>query len=355
MPHYITAEESITKSLPQMPYNIFLSADPFDDVIQISIRDFGSHQLLGFVLQQCPFRNLPQLKDILPSQPASRIKNWRSTIHWAYVTQIEEYIIKTIEDVITAVQNCREQKLKEIQVEFALDIKPGGIHPTEGLPLLYFYQLNAINHQIKEINHDRQSDTYEPEVDSPPVVPGTPIAADPVSQESSEAGSAIVHRLLSTTYPDHIRCLFDETFDMDIHNIPKINTVQSPFPSEGVPIGTHFHSTTTTDTEVLAQKFTKKQIKNGPDYLEWQQAEYQQLDQYDAQEMFKDPVPRRPDMNIWHLLWVYLQKAPPDLRKKARCVVDGSKRARHHAKVGHTFANSLASNGERVFGHWRHY
>jgi hypothetical protein len=44
-----------------------------------------------------------------------------------------------------------------------------------------------------------------------------------------------------------------------------------------------------------------------------------------------------------------LQKAPPDLHKKARCVVDGSKRARRHAKVGHTFANSLASNGERIF------
>ncbi len=183
----------------------------------------------------------------------------------------------------------------------------------------------------------------------PPVVPGTPIAADPVSQEPYEAGSAIVRRLLSTTYPDHIRCLFDDTFNMDIPNMPKINTVQSPFSSEGVPIGTHFHSTTITETAVLAQKFTKKQIKVGPDHLEWQHAEYQQLDQYDAQDMFKDPVSRQPDMNIWHLLWVYLQKATPDLHKKAHCVVDGSKRARCHAKVGHTFANSLASNGEHIF------
>jgi hypothetical protein len=114
MPHCITTEESITSSLPQMPCNIFLSADPFDDVIQISIRDFGSHQLLGFVLHQCPFRNLPQLKDVLPSQPASCIKNWRSTIQWAYITQIEEHIIRTIEDVNTAIKYCREQKLKEI-------------------------------------------------------------------------------------------------------------------------------------------------------------------------------------------------------------------------------------------------
>jgi hypothetical protein len=44
-----------------------------------------------------------------------------------------------------------------------------------------------------------------------------------------------------------------------------------------------------------------------------------------------------------------MQKAAPDLRKKARCVVDGSKRARMNTRVGHTFAHSLATNGERIF------
>jgi hypothetical protein len=36
-----------------MPYNIYLSADPFDDVIQISVKNFGFHATMGFILRPC--------------------------------------------------------------------------------------------------------------------------------------------------------------------------------------------------------------------------------------------------------------------------------------------------------------
>ena len=88
---------------------------------------------------------------ILCSQPASRIQNWRSTLRWAYVIQVEEYTIHSIPDVKYAIHQCHQKGCKHIQVEFAVDIKPGGIHPTEGLPLLYFDQLNAINNQIRQL------------------------------------------------------------------------------------------------------------------------------------------------------------------------------------------------------------
>jgi hypothetical protein len=58
-------------ALPKMPYNIYLSNDPFDGIYQIQIRDFGSHATMGMILKQCGVRNLPQLTDIIPSQPAS--------------------------------------------------------------------------------------------------------------------------------------------------------------------------------------------------------------------------------------------------------------------------------------------
>jgi dUTP pyrophosphatase len=50
---------------PAMPYNIYLSTDPFDDVIPITVTDFGSHATMGMVLQLCPVRNRPQLINIL--------------------------------------------------------------------------------------------------------------------------------------------------------------------------------------------------------------------------------------------------------------------------------------------------
>jgi hypothetical protein len=51
-------------------------------------------------------------------------------------------------------------------------------------------------------------------------------------------------------------------------------------------------------------------------------------------------------MNVWNLLWTYVQKPPPDNCKKARCVVNGPKRTQRNAKVGHTFANSLGQDSE---------
>jgi hypothetical protein len=89
--------------------------------------------------------------------------------------------------------------------------------------------------------------------------------------------------------------------------------------------------------------YTYSQIKDDP---KWRQACYQQLDQYEDQDMFDKPQPKPADANAWPLIWTCIQK--PD-RKKARCVVDASKRWRRTMKLGQTFANSLATDSERLF------
>jgi hypothetical protein len=47
-----TAHSNLT--IPEMPYNIYLSEDPFDDHIQIQITDFSTHETMGMILQECP-------------------------------------------------------------------------------------------------------------------------------------------------------------------------------------------------------------------------------------------------------------------------------------------------------------
>jgi dUTP pyrophosphatase len=52
-----TSHTIAQKDLGQdMPYNIYLSDDPFDDYITITVQDFGHHETMGMVLQQCPHR-----------------------------------------------------------------------------------------------------------------------------------------------------------------------------------------------------------------------------------------------------------------------------------------------------------
>ncbi len=68
---------------------------------------------------------------------------------------------------------------------------------------------------------------------------------------------------------------------------------------------------------------TRGKLLKQADWSDWQNSEYLQLDQYDAQGMFLGtPVPMSDDDAVFHLVWTYAIKALDD-RKKARCVCDG--------------------------------
>ncbi len=70
-------------------------------------------------------------------------------------------------------------------------------------------------------------------------------------------------------------------------------------------------------------KLTCGKLINWDDWLDWQDSKFLQLDQYNAQGMFGDPVAAGDDDAIFHLVWTYVIKAL-DGRKKAQCVCDGS-------------------------------
>jgi len=89
-----------------MPYNIYLSMDPFIDHIQIHVDIFGTHSTMGFIFEHCSTRNKPQLVNIINSQPASCIKKWRTTLWSSYIMQIEEYPIDSIQNIINAIAEC---------------------------------------------------------------------------------------------------------------------------------------------------------------------------------------------------------------------------------------------------------
>ena len=56
------------------------------------------------------------------------------------------------------------------------------------------------------------------------------------------------------------------------------------------------------------QKFTRKQLHQCDDWLEWKQREHKQLDQYSNQDMFDTPEPLPKEANLLPLVWVYVQK-----------------------------------------------
>ncbi len=76
--------------------------------------------------------------------------------------------------------------------------------------------------------------------------------------------------------------------------------------------------------------------------------QYLQLDQYDEQGMFGQPVPRVEDMAVFHLVWTYAIKAL-DVRKKARWACDGSPRSGQAKILDETYTNCVDQTSSRLF------
>ena len=87
-------------------------------------------------------------------------------------------------------------------------------------------------------------------------------------------------------------------------------------------------------------RLTRGKLMKQPDWDEWQSSEFLQLNQYDEQGMFGQPVPVADKMAVFHSVWTYAIKAL-DSRKKARWACDGSPRSGQAKILDETYANCV--------------
>jgi hypothetical protein len=95
-------------------------------------------------------------------------------------------------------------------------------------------------------------------------------------------------------------------------------------------------------------RLTRGKLLKQPDWNEWQMSKYVQLDQYDAQGMFGQPVPQVDDMAVFHSVWTYAIKAD-DLQKKACLACDGSPRSGQAKILDKTYAICVDQTSARLF------
>jgi hypothetical protein len=96
----------------------------------------------------------------------------------------------------------------------------------------------------------------------------------------------------------------------------------------------------------LGKMVTKKQLLQRDDWEEWRQLCHKQLDQYNSQGMFSEPITLPTNSSASYMHWTYTYKFCGT--KKARMVCDGA-RNRSATTLGHTYANSLDAPSERLF------
>jgi hypothetical protein len=99
-------------------------------------------------------------------------------------------------------------------------------------------------------------------------------------------------------------------------------------------------------TQVMRLKYGK--LLKQPDWNEWQDLEFLQLDQYDAQGMFGTPVLVDSEAAVFHSVLTYAIKAV-DGRKKARWACDGSPRLGQAKILDETYANCVDQASLQLF------
>jgi hypothetical protein len=97
-----------------------------------------------------------------------------------------------------------------------------------------------------------------------------------------------------------------------------------------------------------AMRLTHGGLLKQLDWNEWQDSEFLQLDQYNKQQMFGNPIAVEEDDAVFHLVWTYGIKTL-DGRKKARCVCDGSTQSGSVKVLDKTYANCIDQTSSRLF------
>ena len=285
----VTAE-SVSAPTVEKPFDLYFSTDPFDKTLEVVVPVKGDHPTLGILTEYCDYRQRLQVTDMALSTPGSRLKNWRTVIRKSYILKFNDFAIQSREDLEHAVKQTRLRKMLTVKMVIATD-KSYGVHPMEGILQIHFDQLNTIAKHLEDIKRDRD------------------IAAMDALPEPT---TATVRSAAATAVSDE--------------------PPPDPPPAPNIE---------------LAQSFTKKQLQSRPDWPDWEQGIYKQLNQYWNQGMFSHPMPLPLNANALHMLWRYNLKACGT--KKCRMVCNGSPRQKGTVTLGHTYANALDAASERLF------
>jgi hypothetical protein len=95
-------------------------------------------------------------------------------------------------------------------------------------------------------------------------------------------------------------------------------------------------------------KLTRGKLLKQPDWNDWRDSEYLQLNQYYDQGLFGPPQLVDEDAAVFHTVWTYAIKAL-DGRKKARFTCDGSPQSGQAKILDETYANCVDQTCSRLF------
>ena len=279
----------------ELPYQIQLSTDPYDNLLTRVIKTRHNDPYEGFNLQQCAKRNLPYIKTIRPGTAAAKLPQWRRTLRNAYVHQIGPHKVYTVKQC-QGIFKTHPQGTN-ITIVFGT-IQKVNLHPDNGIPMMYFDQLNTIGQHLHDMKYN--TNLTEPH-------PTTP------HQPKATVTACISHVLQA------------------LHTKTPLKTLRGFLPK----------------SKQRSTKLTRRKLQKLDNWQTWQASEWKQLQQYEDQQTFGPPGSLPDKANCLNLLWTYMVK--DDGTHKARCVCNGRPQNPGTVTWGETYAKALDQVGNRIF------
>ena len=223
-----------------------------------------------------------------------------------------------MESIIAA---ARQRGALRISCTFASE-KFYGVHPIDGNLNLYFDQMNAVGKHLQASNKEYREQAK--------------------SRGFDDSTIRSMEQLLSfePKPPWHDYTETDGTYTNLQDIIRTIEAAKPTIESSKIPA-----DQSAADPD-LGKMFTKKQVQQRTDWNEWRLSCHKQLDQYDSQGMFSEPIALPTNSTASFMHWTFTYKFCGT--KKSRMVCDGA-RNRSATTLGHTYANSLDAPSERLF------
>ena len=281
-----------TESTPPQELSLTSSDSPFPELVDVSVPVVCDDHTLGFDIGSCAARDRGYIADIRPRTSGSRLRNWRRLYRGSYIVAVND--------------------------------KP-------------VFSKDDIDHELR-VAHD-QADHEEK-----PILRLT-LAPDRDSRPLGDVGSPQMH---SDQFRTVVRTLYemgegeafsgddnfsDDDWDDILHAV--VHGIKSGQGSGGISQGS---------------EFTRSQLQRGPDWEEWQQAEWEQLDEMHKCDMYGDPIKVHtlpPDAIILRAVWAYRIKHGG--RKKARNCCNGSPLRGKGIQYAKNFAACISQCGMRIF------
>ena len=296
--------------------------EPFGDLMDVEIPVVCKKPLLGLEFIECAQRLRPFVSKYLPSSSASKLKKKvRNKLVGAYVVKVNDRSVYTVEQVDSEIADCLKKKHKKVKLVIAPEKKSDNV--------LREVPLHMQTDRLLHVHALLSTDTND--------VSGQPKQASTFRQDVQHLGdhldqSDVVPDL--QTYLKVRRLLLQNDIECKSKDLPL------PDDDDALALVCKMLSEHATEEEKSLKSFTRRNLMSLPpdQWATWKAAYKKQLDVFDSDGVFGEPIKPPPGAIIMRPQWANVIKA--DGTRKSRCCCDGSKR---QAPQLHNIASTYSS------------